>query len=87
MTTVSTAEAKETLPELIGRREPVMIREGDQNVAMLISLVPKQFNEEERQLRWSRFLKTRDSVAAELEASLAKDGITVEEFLKDALED
>jgi antitoxin (DNA-binding transcriptional repressor) of toxin-antitoxin stability system len=86
-TTVSTSEAAANLSTVIeqAKSSPVVIRDGDENVAMIFSLNPRRKTDEERQAAWQRFEETRNLVAAELEASLAKDGISVDDFLADAL--
>ena len=62
--------------------EPVIVLDGEKIVAMITS---PEAAEHERRAGWRRFLLTRDRVAAELEVNLAKDGLSVEEFLADVL--
>ena len=84
MQTVSIAEATENLPQLIAElnAEPLFVLDDGKVIAMIAS---PEAAEHERQASWRRFLVKRDQLAAELEASLAKDGLTVEEFLADVL--
>jgi hypothetical protein len=87
-TTISSSEAADDFIGVIERSQsaPVLIRDGDEDVAMVLSLRPRLKTEAERQAAWEKFERTRNRVAAELEANLAKEGITVEQFLADVLE-
>ena len=86
MQTVSIAEAKEKLPEILAglNGSPVLVLDEGKVVGMLSS---PEAAEQQRQANWRRFLALRDAVAAELEVNLAKDGLTVDEFLADVLRD
>jgi len=80
------AEATENLPELIAKleSEPVLVLANGKVIAMISS---PEAAEQERKASWRRFLAKREQVAAEFEANLAKDGLTVNEFLADVLRD
>ena len=54
---------------------------------MLISLRPRQVTEDRRKAAIEEMHRLSEIVSAELEESLAKDGLTVEEFLADVLTD
>ncbi len=84
MSTVTIDEARSSLPELLERVriEPVVIRDGDRELAILVS--PKDF-ERERLTRIEAFQRSRDAMVAELEKNLARDGITVEQFVAELL--
>jgi hypothetical protein len=86
MTTVTTIEAAAALPELIerSRSETVVIRDGDRDVAYLIS--PEQM-ERERVAKVAAFREACHLASDELERSLAAEGISVEDFVADALKD
>jgi hypothetical protein len=87
MTTVSIADAEKDLPALLQRAqtESVAIRDKDGVDTILLSMRPK--TNAERDAAWERIDALSKKASAELEASLAKDGISVEEFLADALAD
>jgi hypothetical protein len=87
MTTVSIAEAEKDLSALLQRAqtESVAIRDNDGVETILLSMRPK--TEADLEAAWERMDTLSKQASAELEASLAKDGITVEEFLADALRD
>jgi hypothetical protein len=87
MLTVSIDEAVQTLPALLERAqtESVYIRDGQGVETLLLGLRPK--TEFEYRQAVERMSQLADEASAELEMSLAKDGITVEEFLADALAD
>jgi hypothetical protein len=87
-TTISSSEAADDFIGVIERSQsaPVLIRDGDEDIAVIFSLRPRVKTEAERQAAWEKFESTRNRVAAELEANLAKEGITVDEFLADVLE-
>jgi hypothetical protein len=86
MTTVSTNEAIQTLPELMERSrfEKVAIQNAD---GSLVYLVPSSRVPEEQLAKVKAFEQARDAMASELAMNLAKDGITVEEFVEDVLRD
>ena len=86
MQTVSIAEAKERLPEIIAslNGESVIVLHEGKVIAMISS---PEAAEEKRQASWRRFLVRREALAAEFEANLAKDGLTPDEFLADVLRD
>jgi hypothetical protein len=87
MTTVSIADATKDLPALLQRAQTdtVLIRDENGVETMLVSLRPK--TDAERDAAWDRLEALSKQASAELEESLARDGITVEEFLADALAD
>ena len=87
MLTVSIAEAVETFPALLERAqtESVYIRDGQGFETLLLSLRPR--TESEHRQAVEQMSQLAAEASAELEMSLAKDGITVEEFLADALAD
>jgi hypothetical protein len=87
MTTVSIAEAIETLPDLMKRAqtESVYIRDEHGTEAMLLSMGSRTAAEREEAWRHADALSKHASKL--LEESLAKDGITVEDFLADAFAD
>lgn len=89
MTTVSIEEAARTLPHLVeeSRTGSIVIRDGSGDAAMLISLRPRQVTEDRRKAAIEEMHRLSEIVSAELEESLAKDGLTVEEFLADVLTD
>ena len=84
MQTVSTSEA--TLSAVIEKAKvsPVVVQENGKDGAFLFS-AEKMAND--KLLKIETFERSRDAMAAELAANLAKEGITVEEFLKDLLRD
>lgn len=86
MTTVSTAEAAETLSDLMLRshNEKVAIRSesGD-----LVYLVPSDDVERERLARIESFNAICKLASEELRRSLEADGLTVEGFMADVMED
>jgi hypothetical protein len=86
MTTVSTSEAIQTLPELMerSRSEKVAIRDLD---GSLVYLVPSQPISGEQLAKVAAFETSRNALATELVGNLAKEGITVEEFVEDLLRD
>ena len=86
MTTVSTAEAAETLPELMLRAhsEKVAIRSED---GELVYLVPSDDMERERLARIESFNAICRLASEELRRSLEADGLTVEEFMADVMKD
>jgi hypothetical protein len=87
MLTVSIEDASKDLHALLQRAqtESVLIRDEDGVETLLLSMRPK--TAAEREAAWKRIDALSRQASAELEASLAKDGITVEEFLADALSD
>jgi antitoxin (DNA-binding transcriptional repressor) of toxin-antitoxin stability system len=87
MTTVSIEEAARKLPELLQRAqtESVYIRDDQGISTLLVSFRPR--TDAERQQAIARMQELAEEASAELELSLAKDGIAVEEFLADALAD
>jgi hypothetical protein len=87
-TTISSSEAADDFIAVIERSQsaPVLIRDGDEDVAVVFSLRPRVKTEAERQAAWEKFERTRNRLAAELEANLAREGTTVEDFLADVLE-
>ena len=87
MTTVSIAEAEKDLSALLQRAqtESVAIRDNDGVETILLSTRTR--TEAECEAAWARIDALSQQASAELEASLAKDGITVEQFLADALSD
>jgi PHD/YefM family antitoxin component YafN of YafNO toxin-antitoxin module len=87
MATVTIDEATKSLPTLLRRahHESIIIRNDNGDDVMLLSLKPK--SEEERQAAWERLEQTSKVASAELAENLAKDGISIEEFLADALAD
>jgi hypothetical protein len=89
MTTVSIDEAARDLPTLLHRAqtESIAIRDENGDTTMLLSLKPREKTAEERSAAIQRMNDLSRQASAELEESLAKDGITVEEFLADALAD
>jgi PHD/YefM family antitoxin component YafN of YafNO toxin-antitoxin module len=84
MDAVSIAEAREKLPEILANLNgaPVLVMDEGKVVGMISS---PEAAEQEQQAAWRRFLAKRDAVAAEFEENLAKDGLTVDEFLADVL--
>jgi antitoxin (DNA-binding transcriptional repressor) of toxin-antitoxin stability system len=88
-TTVTTAEAAANLSTLIeqSRSAPITIREGGEDVAFIVSVKPRAKTDAEREAAWTKFEATRNRVAADLETSLDQKGISVEDFLSDALKD
>jgi len=89
MTTVSIEEATRTLPNLVeeSRSGTIVIRDEAGDAAMLISLRPRQATEDKRKAAIEEMHRLSEKISAELEESLAKDGLTVEEFLADVLTD
>ena len=89
MRTVSIEEAARTLPDLVeeSRSATVVIRDGAGDAAMLISLRPRPATEGKRKAAIEDMHRLSEKISAELEESLAKDGLTVEEFLADVLTD
>jgi hypothetical protein len=87
MMTVSISDAAKDLQAILQRAqtESVSIRDEDGIETLLVSLRPK--TDAERKQAIERMDQLADEASAELEASLAKDGITVEDFLADALAD
>lgn len=85
MQTVSTAEACASLPELLKQVNdgPVLIREGEKDVAVLVS--PESYDTTEREKRFLRLKKLRDEASEELRANLAREGTSVDEFLAELL--
>ena len=86
MQTVSLAEAAENFTKIVKSLDlqPLVIMDGDEEIAVIKSSAAI---ERERQARWAEFWKMRDAFAAEVEANLARDGITVDQFLEDVLRD
>jgi antitoxin (DNA-binding transcriptional repressor) of toxin-antitoxin stability system len=84
MSSVTIDEVRSSLPELLQRVrvEPVFIRDADGEVAVLVS---RRDFDLDRRMKIEAFERSRDAMAAELEKNLARDGITVEEFVKDLL--
>ncbi len=89
MTTVSIEEATRTLPNLVeeSRSGTIVIRDEAGDAAMLISLRPRQATEDKRKTAIEEMHRLSEKISAELEESLAKDGLTIEEFLADVLTD
>ena len=89
MTTVSIEEATRTLPNLVeeSRSGTIVIRDEAGDAAMLISLRPRQVTEDRRQAAIDEMYRLSEKISAELEESLAKDGLTLEEFMADVLTD
>ncbi len=87
MMTVSIAEAVEKLPALLERaqNESVYIRDEHGTEAMLLPVGSRSAAEREEAWRHAEALSEQASKL--LEESLAKDGITVEDFLADAFAD
>jgi hypothetical protein len=87
MTTVSIAEAEKDLSALLQRAqtESVAIRDENGVETILLSMRPK--TEAELEAAWERAEALSRIGSDILEKSLAKDGITVEQFLADALAD
>jgi hypothetical protein len=87
MVTVSIAEAVETLTALLERAqtESVYIRDEQGAEAMLLPVGSRSADEREEAWRHAEALSEHASKL--LEESLAKDGITVEDFLADAFAD
>ena len=87
MTTISVDEAAKDLPALLQRvqQESVVIRDENGCETMLIRIGPK--TDAERGKSWDRLEALSREASKDLERSLAKDGISVEEFLADALAD
>jgi PHD/YefM family antitoxin component YafN of YafNO toxin-antitoxin module len=84
MSTVTMDEVRSSLPELLKRvgREPVSIGDGDRELAILVS---REYLERDRLMRIEAFERSRNAMAAELEKNLARDGISVEQFVADLL--
>jgi hypothetical protein len=84
MSTVTVDEARSSLPELLERArvEPVLIRDGDRDLGVLVS--PESF-ERDHLRRVERFEATRDAMVLEMEKNLARDGMTMEQFVKELL--
>ncbi len=87
MATVSISEAANTLPALLqrARSESVVIEDEAGDKSLILSLKLK--TEEERMAAVLKFEQTCHEVSAELAANLAKEGISVEDFLADLLAD
>jgi len=87
MATVTIDEAAKSLPLLLRRAhsESIIIRNDDGDDVMLLSLRPK--SEDERRVARERLEQISKVASAELAENLAKDGISVEDFLADALAD
>jgi hypothetical protein len=87
MLIVSIAEAAEMLPALFERAqtESVYIRDKQGTEAMLIAVGSR--SAAEREEAWRRADALSEHASKLLEESLAKDGITVEDFLADAFAD
>jgi hypothetical protein len=87
MTTVSIAEAEKDLSALLQRAqtESVAIRDNNGVETILLSTRPK--TEAELEAAWERADALSRTASDMLEQSLAKDGLTVEQFLADALAD
>lgn len=84
MSTVTVDEVRRSLPELLERvrAAPVVIRDGDRDLAVLVS--PKDF-ELDHLRKVERFESTRDAMVMEMERKLAQDGITMEQFVRELL--
>jgi PHD/YefM family antitoxin component YafN of YafNO toxin-antitoxin module len=84
MSTVTVDEVRSSLPELLERvrREPVVIRDGDRELAILVS--PEDF-ERDHLRKVERFEATRDAMVLEMERKLALDGMTMEQFVRELL--
>jgi len=89
MTTVSIEEAARTLPDLVeeSRGGTIVIRDDAGDAAMLISLRPRQVTKDKRKAAIEEMHRLSEKISGELEESLAKDGLTVEEFMADVLTD
>jgi hypothetical protein len=89
MTSVSIEDAARMLPLLVeeSRAGGIVIRDQIGDAAMLISLRPREATEDSRQAAILEMQRLSEKISAELEESLAKDGLTVEEFLADVLTD
>lgn len=87
MLTVSIDEAAQTLPALLERAqtESVYIRDEHGTEAMLLPMGSRSADEREEAWRHAEALSEHASKL--LEESLAKDGISVEDFLADAFAD
>lgn len=87
MTTISVDEAAKDLPALLQRvqQEAVVIRDKNGFETMLIPIGPK--TEAERQKSWDRMESLSREASEKLEQSLAKDNISVDDFLADTLSD
>jgi hypothetical protein len=87
MMTVSIAEAAQTLPALLERAqtESVYIRDEHGLEAMLLPMGSR--SDDEKEEAWRRADALSEHASKLLEESLAKDGITVEDFLADAFAD
>ncbi len=85
--TVSIAEAVETLPALLERAqtESVYIRDEHGTEAMLLPMGSR--SDDEKEEAWRRADALSEHASKLLEESLAKDGITVKDFLADAFAD
>ena len=86
MTTVSTAEAVAALPDLMARsrREKIAIRD---SAGDLVYLVSSEQIERERRAKVDAFRESCRQASEELEKNLAAEGISVEEFMNDVLQD
>jgi antitoxin (DNA-binding transcriptional repressor) of toxin-antitoxin stability system len=89
MTSVSIEDAAKMLPLLIeeARAGTIVIRDQTGDAAMLISLRPREVTEDKREAAIQEMHRLSEKISAELEESLAKEGLTVEEFLADVLTD
>lgn len=84
MQTVTTEQARDTLPELLKQVEngPVLIRDGGEDVAVLVS--PDRFNREQL-AKVESFEKSRDEMVVELSRNLTRANIDFSQFVKDFL--
>jgi prevent-host-death family protein len=84
MSTVTVDEVRSSLPELLDRvrREPVVIRDGDRELAVLVS---RADFDRDRLMKIEAFEKSRNAMVAELEKNLALDGMTAEQFVAELL--
>ncbi len=84
MQTVTPNDVQTSLPELLQRvqTEPIAIRDGGENLAILISA--KDYDRD-RLLKVEAFERSRDAMVLELETKLAQDGLRVEDFVRDLL--
>jgi antitoxin (DNA-binding transcriptional repressor) of toxin-antitoxin stability system len=85
MTTVSINDAAETLPQLLreAERGPVLIRDGERDVAVLVT--PDAWSE--RTERFARFERSREKVIAELTEKLGAANVRYVDFVNDILND
>ncbi len=84
MSTLTVDEVRSSLPELLARvrSEPVIIREGEREVAVIVS---REDYARDQLRKVESFERARDAMVMELATNLAKDGMTVEQFVRELM--